>query len=109
MKEMNVSEAIKYRRSVRVFDDKNIDSIKVKDCLVNATLAANSSNLQLWEFVHVENKKILGHEIIDNKNASRVLRISDQSSYFISNFCPERFMECTGINIYKTVNKAYDN
>ena len=31
MKEMNVSEAIKYRRSVRVFDDKNIDSKKVKD------------------------------------------------------------------------------
>lgn len=57
--EMNVSDAIKYRRSVRIFDKKNIDSEIVKNCIVNASLAANSSNLQLWEFVHVENKKIL--------------------------------------------------
>ena len=56
---MNVSDAINYRRSVRIFDKKNIDSEKVKNCLVNASLAANCSNLQLWEFVHIENKKIL--------------------------------------------------
>ena len=73
---MNVSEAIKYRRSVRVFDDKNIDSIKVKDCLVNATLAANSSNLQLWEFVHVENKKILKElsKACFNQNAAKTAK-----------------------------------
>ena len=37
--EMNVSDAIKYRRSVRIFDKKNIDSEKVKNCIVNASLA----------------------------------------------------------------------
>ena len=76
MKEMNVSEAIKYRRSVRVFDDKNIDSKKVKDCLINATLAANSSNLQLWEFVHVEDKKILKElsKACFNQNAAKTAK-----------------------------------
>jgi nitroreductase len=76
MKEMNVSEAIKYRRSVRVFDEKNIDSEKVKDCLINATLAANSSNLQLWEFVHVEDKKILKElsKACFNQNAAKTAK-----------------------------------
>jgi len=76
MKEMNVSEAIKYRRSVRVFNDKNIDSKKVKDCLINATLAANSSNLQLWEFVHVEDKKILKElsKACFNQNAAKTAK-----------------------------------
>jgi nitroreductase len=76
MKEMNVSEAIKYRRSVRVFDDKNLDSEKVKDCLINATLAANSSNLQLWEFVHVEDKKILKElsKACFNQNAAKTAK-----------------------------------
>ena len=73
---MNVSEAIKFRRSVRVFDDKNIDSEKVKDCLINATLAANSSNLQLWEFVHVEDKKILKElsKACFNQNAAKTAK-----------------------------------
>ena len=76
MKEMNVSEAIKYRRSVRVFDDKNIDSKKVIDCLINATLAANSSNLQLWEFIHVEDKKILKElsKACFNQNAAKTAK-----------------------------------
>jgi len=76
MKEMKVSEAIKYRRSVRVFDDKNIDSEKVKNCLINATLAANSSNLQLWEFVHVEDKKILKElsKACFNQNAAKTAK-----------------------------------
>ena len=51
--EKTVSEAIQNRRSVRIFNGNKIDSNKVKNCIYNATLAPNSSNLQLWEFVHV--------------------------------------------------------
>jgi len=51
--EKTVSEAIQNRRSVRIFKENKLDSNKVKDCIYNATLAPNSSNLQLWEFVHV--------------------------------------------------------
>ena len=58
--EKTVSEAIAYRRSTRVYTDESIDSEKIKQCLVNASLAPTSSNLQLWEFYHVTNKETLG-------------------------------------------------
>jgi len=45
--EKTVSEAIAYRRSVRVYKDISIDTEKVKQCIKNAVLAPNSSNLQL--------------------------------------------------------------
>jgi len=49
-----VSQAIKYRRSVRIFDaNKPIDPLKVKKCIEQAIFAPNSSNIQLWEFHHI--------------------------------------------------------
>jgi nitroreductase len=57
--EKTVSEAIEYRRSVRVYTDEPIDTEKVKRCLVNASLAPTSSNLQLWEFYHITDKQTL--------------------------------------------------
>ena len=54
-----VSEAIKYRRSVRKYLDVELDEEKVKNCIRNATLAPNSSNMQLWEFYHVTDNKTL--------------------------------------------------
>ena len=51
--EKSVSEAIKYRRSARVFKNEAIDIQKVKDCIQLAALAPTSSNMQLWEFYHV--------------------------------------------------------
>lgn len=48
---MNLEEVLNFRRSVRRYDkNKPIDSEKVKHCLGLATLAPNSSNMQLWEF-----------------------------------------------------------
>ena len=58
--EKTVSEAIKYRRSVRKFDkDLDIDDKIVKKCIENAVLAPTSSNLQLWEFYHITDKNLL--------------------------------------------------
>jgi nitroreductase len=57
--EKTVSEAIAYRRSTRVYKDEPIDTEKVKQCLVNASLAPTSSNLQLWEFYHITDKTVL--------------------------------------------------
>jgi len=54
-----VTDAIKDRRSVRKYKDVEIDPDKVKKCIENATLAPNSSNMQLWEFIHITDKKIL--------------------------------------------------
>lgn len=57
---MEFAEAVNRRRSVRKYDpEQPIDSEKVKDCLKLATLAPNSSNLQLWEFYHISSKEVL--------------------------------------------------
>ena len=36
-----------------------MDEEKVKNCIKNATLAPNSSNMQLWEFYHVTDNETL--------------------------------------------------
>ncbi len=58
--EKTVTEAIYYRRSVRVFKaDHPLEDEKVKHCIQNAVLAPTSSNLQLWEFQHITEKETL--------------------------------------------------
>ncbi|MFS4418669.1 nitroreductase family protein [Maribacter sp. 2307ULW6-5] len=55
-----VEEAINYRRSTRIFKENTpLDSDKVRHCLELASLAPNSSNLQLWEFYHIEDPEML--------------------------------------------------
>ena len=73
-KEKTVSEAIHYRRSVRVYDaEKSIQKNIVKKCIHQATLAPNSSNMQLWEFYHVTSKDIIAKitPFCFNQNAAR--------------------------------------
>ena len=74
--EKTVSDAIEYRRSVRVFSDQDLDSEIVKKCLHNASLAPNSSNLQLWEFVHVNDYKVLEKlsKACFNQNAAKTAK-----------------------------------
>lgn len=74
--EKTVSEAIAYRRSVRVYKDEPIDSQKVKQCLVNASLAPTSSNLQLWEFYHITDKDTLAKmaEACFNQSAAKTAK-----------------------------------
>ena len=73
-KEKTVSEAIHYRRSVRVFDaEKPLDITLVKKCIEQATLAPNSSNMQLWEFYHITSKDIIAQiaPLCFNQNAAK--------------------------------------
>ena len=56
---MTLDEIINYRRSIRRYKDLPIDSEKVKHCIELATLAPNSSNMQLWEFYHIKTPEIL--------------------------------------------------
>ncbi len=74
--EKTVSEAIAYRRSTRVYKNDNIDTRKVKECLVNASLAPTSSNLQLWEFYHVTNQEKLKQlaEACFNQSAAKTAK-----------------------------------
>ncbi len=74
MKEKTVSEAVNYRRSVRIFDaEKPIDTTVVKKCLEQASLAPTSSNMQLWEFYHITNKETIAKiaPMCFNQNAAK--------------------------------------
>jgi nitroreductase len=75
-KERTVSEAILYRRSVRVFKKEEIDEEKVKECIHLATLAATSSNLQLWEFYHITSPEIMEQLSVAclNQNAAKTAK-----------------------------------
>jgi nitroreductase len=74
MTEKTVSEAINYRRSVRIFDvEKNIDTSVVKKCIEQASLAPTSSNMQLWEFYHITSKETIAKiaPLCFNQNAAK--------------------------------------
>lgn len=74
MNEKTVTDAIHYRRSVRVFDsEKKIDASIVKKCIKLAALAPNSSNMQLWEFYHITSKETIQKiaPLCFNQNAAR--------------------------------------
>ena len=74
MTEKTVSEAINYRRSVRIFDAKKaIDTNIVKKCIEQASLAPTSSNMQLWEFYHITSKETIAKisPMCFNQNAAK--------------------------------------
>lgn len=57
---MDLEAVLNYRRSVRNFQtDTNLNTEKVKHCLNLATLAPNSSNMQLWEFYHITDREMI--------------------------------------------------
>ena len=68
---MSLQEILEFRRSVRYFDEaKELDTDKVRRCIELATLAPNSSNMQLWEFYHITDPEMLkkiSHACLDQK------------------------------------------
>ena len=57
---MDLEAVLNFRRSIRDYQtDNDINTEKVKHCLEMATLAPNSSNMQLWEFYHITDKELI--------------------------------------------------
>jgi len=54
---MDVSQAIKLRRSVRSYQDKGIEKEKLDKVLEAARLAPSASNRQEWKFIVVKDKE----------------------------------------------------
>ncbi len=53
-------EILDQRRSIRIYDaNKTISQEIVKECLQLASISPNSSNMQLWEFYHIVDEKVL--------------------------------------------------
>ena len=74
--EVNAEEfrkVIASRRSVRVFTDKKIPEEVIQNCIDDALLAPNSSNLQTWKFIRVksEAKKKELAKLCMNQSAAR--------------------------------------
>ena len=51
---MNFFELVKKRRSVRKFTNEQVPDKVIQQSLQSALLAANSSNLQPWEFYWIK-------------------------------------------------------
>ena len=64
---------VRIRRSVRRYKKTKINDDDVKDSIYHASLAPNSSNLQLWEFYHVTSEKLMNRisEACFNQPAAR--------------------------------------
>ena len=85
---MNLDEVLHHRRSVRVYDkEKPIDTEKVKHCLELATLAPNSSDMQLWEFYHITEPELLAkisRDCLGQKAASTASQILNGRTFVIT-------------------------
>ena len=63
---MEVHEAIKNRRSIRKYKDREISSQLINELLEAARLAPSAYNAQPWKFLVVNDKKII-NELRENK------------------------------------------
>ena len=73
---MDFFDLVNKRRSVRKFSDENVPENVIKKALKAALLAANSSNLQPWEFYWVKdmNKKDLLVKACFSQNAAKTAK-----------------------------------
>ena len=55
---MDVFEAIKKRRSIRIYQDKPVEEYKLNQLLEAARLAPSAKNRQNWTFIIVRDKQI---------------------------------------------------
>ena len=54
-----LDKIVRTRRSVRRYKKTDINDDDVKDSIHHASLAPNSSNLQLWEFYHITSEELM--------------------------------------------------
>lgn len=111
---MNLEEVLNFRRSVRRYDkNKPIDPEKVKHCLELATLAPNSSNMQLWEFYQITNPGLmakvseacLGQSAASTASEIVVLLLVRICIKSVLNLCLTLKKEISGVIVRKSVRK----
>ena len=111
---MNLEEVLNFRRSVRRYDkNKPIDPEKVKHCLELATLAPNSSNMQLWEFYQITNPGLmakvseacLGQSAASTASEIVVFVLVRICIKSVLNLCLTLKKEISGVIVRKSVRK----
>ena len=56
---MEFTEMLKYRRSIRRYQDKSVSLKVIQEMIKESTLAPNAGNEQPWKFIIVNNKEML--------------------------------------------------
>jgi nitroreductase len=69
---MNVSEAIRTRRSVRHYDPREVEQEKLDLVLEAARLSPSAANQQQWKFILVRDKELLEKLYIASENQPSV-------------------------------------
>ncbi len=67
---MEVFEAIQQRRSVRSYQDREVEEEKLKQVLEAGRLAPSARNLQEWKFVVVRDKELRG-QLVEAANGQQ--------------------------------------
>lgn len=86
---MDILEAIKERRSVRVFKDRDIDEKKIIEIIIAGSYAPSGHNNQPWSFVIVKDKSLKEEisnltaykKIVSNANALIIVFLDKVRSY----------------------------
>jgi nitroreductase/SAM-dependent methyltransferase len=79
---MELSEAIKNRRSVRVFSEDDVDNGKIEKVLDAAQWAPSACNKQAWEFIVVRDAKTK-ERLVGEANAAAFLKKAPVAIYVL--------------------------
>ena len=89
---MQVSEAIRSRRSIRAYLEKSVEPEKLEAVLEAARLAPSASNRQEWKFIVVQDKEVREKLAVACNNQTFVGTAAAVIAACSTN--PERIMSC---------------
>jgi nitroreductase len=93
---MNTLEAIKTRRSIRKFKEKNLNVKDIEELLLAAMCAPSAHNRQPWEFIVVDKKELL----------KSVPTFSEYAQ--MANEAPLAILICANREIEKTMEHCFE-
>jgi nitroreductase len=76
---------LKYRRSIRRYQDKPVSLETIKEMIKECTLAPNAGNEQPWKFIIVNNKKML-KKMSDESKKNILARIAANPDDYASKY-----------------------
>ena len=82
---MEFSELIKYRRSIRNYQEKHVPLEIIHEIIKLSTLAPNAGNEQPWKFIIVNDKEML-KKISDESKKNILARIADNPNDYASKY-----------------------
>ena len=70
---MQFTEMLKYRRSIRKFQNKSVPVETIQEMIKESTFAPNAGNEQPWKFIIVDNRGML--ERMSNESKKNIIKI----------------------------------